>query len=125
MNTTRTRPSFPPLAIAAIAAAVALAACDKPATPTAAAPTTATTPASTPAATASAASPDAQSAPVNTARTAGREHAESGIAWRYAANDGEVDAAFAGAAITLAGVALAQFTSSPRDPVREAPAPVD
>ena len=31
----------------------------------------------------------------------------------------------AGAAITLAGVALAQFTSSPRDPVREAPAPVD
>ena len=30
-----------------------------------------------------------------------------------------------GAAITLAGVALAQFTSSPRDPVREAPAPVD
>ena len=97
MNTTRTRPSFPPLAIAAIAAAVALAACDKPATPTAAAPTTATTPASTPAATASAASPDAQSAPVNTARTAGREHAESGIAWRYAANDGEVDAAFAGA----------------------------
>jgi drug/metabolite transporter (DMT)-like permease len=31
----------------------------------------------------------------------------------------------AGAALTLAGVALAQFTSSPRDPVREAPAPVD
>ena len=31
----------------------------------------------------------------------------------------------AGAAITLAGVALAQFTSAPRDPVREAPAPVD
>jgi len=31
-----------------------------------------------------------------------------------------------GAALTLAGVALAQFTSaSPRDPVREAPAPVD
>jgi len=30
-----------------------------------------------------------------------------------------------GATITLAGVALAQFTSSPRDPVREAPAPVD
>ena len=30
-----------------------------------------------------------------------------------------------GAAITLAGVALAQFTSAPRDPVREAPAPVD
>ncbi len=30
-----------------------------------------------------------------------------------------------GAAITLGGVALAQFTSSPRDPVREAPAPVD
>jgi len=32
----------------------------------------------------------------------------------------------AGAALTLAGVALAQFTSSsPRDPVRESPAPVD
>ncbi len=31
----------------------------------------------------------------------------------------------AGAAVTLAGVALAQFASSPRDPVREAPAPVD
>ncbi|KNZ32959.1 MAG: multidrug DMT transporter permease [Methylibium sp. NZG] len=32
----------------------------------------------------------------------------------------------AGAALTLAGVALAQFASaSPRDPVREAPAPVD
>ena len=32
----------------------------------------------------------------------------------------------AGAALTLAGVALAQFTSaSARDPVREAPAPVD
>ena len=31
----------------------------------------------------------------------------------------------AGAALTLAGVALAQFGSAPRDPVREAPAPVD
>ena len=31
----------------------------------------------------------------------------------------------AGAAITLGGVAIAQFTSAPRDPVREAPAPVD
>ena len=31
----------------------------------------------------------------------------------------------AGAAITLGGVALAQFTSAPRDPVREAAAPVD
>jgi drug/metabolite transporter (DMT)-like permease len=31
----------------------------------------------------------------------------------------------AGAALTLAGVALAQFASAPRDPVREAPAPVD
>jgi len=31
----------------------------------------------------------------------------------------------AGAALTLAGVALAQFGSSPRDPVRESPAPVD
>ena len=46
------------------------------------------------------------------------------VAWaltgeRYSA------AKIAGAAITLAGVALAQFTSSPRDPVREAPAPVD
>jgi drug/metabolite transporter (DMT)-like permease len=46
------------------------------------------------------------------------------VAWgltgeRYSA------AKIAGAAITLAGVALAQFTSAPRDPVREAPAPVD
>jgi drug/metabolite transporter (DMT)-like permease len=46
------------------------------------------------------------------------------VAWgltgeRYSA------AKIAGATITLAGVALAQFTSSPRDPVREAPAPVD
>ena len=31
----------------------------------------------------------------------------------------------AGAALTLSGVALAQFTSAPRDPVRENPAPVD
>jgi hypothetical protein len=31
----------------------------------------------------------------------------------------------AGAALTLAGVALAQFGASARDPVREAPAPVD
>jgi len=31
----------------------------------------------------------------------------------------------AGAALTLAGVALAQFGSAPKDPVREAPAPVD
>jgi len=30
-----------------------------------------------------------------------------------------------GAAIALGGVALAQFTSAPKDPVREAPAPVD
>ncbi|MDQ6685371.1 MAG: DMT family transporter [Pseudomonadota bacterium] len=30
-----------------------------------------------------------------------------------------------GAALALAGVATAQFTSAPRDPVREAPAPVD
>ena len=30
-----------------------------------------------------------------------------------------------GAALTLVGVALAQFGSAPRDPVREAPAPVD
>lgn len=30
-----------------------------------------------------------------------------------------------GAAVTLGGVALAQFGSTPRDPVREAPAPVD
>jgi len=30
-----------------------------------------------------------------------------------------------GAALTLAGVALAQFGSPARDPVREAPAPVD
>lgn len=46
------------------------------------------------------------------------------VAWgltgeRYSA------AKIAGAAITLAGVALTQFTSSPRGPVREAPAPVD
>ena len=31
----------------------------------------------------------------------------------------------AGAALALAGVALAQFAGAPRDPVREAVAPVD
>jgi drug/metabolite transporter (DMT)-like permease len=31
----------------------------------------------------------------------------------------------AGAAVTLCGVAIAQYASAPRDPVREAPAPVD
>ena len=32
---------------------------------------------------------------------------------------------YCGAALALAGVALAQFAGAPRDPVREAVAPVD
>ena len=44
----------------------------------------------------------------------------------YSSNPERYTAAkLAGAALTLAGVALAQFASAPRDAVREAPAPVD
>jgi len=69
----------PAAALATLAAALALAACDKPAPP-AAPPPTGTT--------AAAPAPAAKAAP---------EHAEAGIAWRQAANDAEVDAAFASA----------------------------
>jgi thiol:disulfide interchange protein len=70
----------PTAVLATLAAALALAACDKPA-PTASQSPTATTAA----------------APTTTAKTAAPEHADAGIAWRQAANDAEVDAAFASA----------------------------
>ena len=81
MNPIRTaRPTSAAAPLAAFAAALALAACDKPA-PTAAPPATAPTAA----------------APAPTAKSAAAEHADAGIAWRQAANDAEVDAAFASA----------------------------
>ena len=46
------------------------------------------------------------------------------IAW-LATGERYTATMLAGAALTLGGVALAQFTSAPRDPVRENPAPVD
>jgi len=81
MNPIRTvRPASPAAALATLAAALALAACDKPA-PTAALPATAPT----------------ATAPAPTAKSAAAENADAGIAWRQAANDAEVDAAFASA----------------------------
>jgi len=81
MNPIRTvRPSGAVPVLAALAAALALVACDKPA-PSASNPPTATSAA----------------APATTAKGAAPEHAEAGIAWRQAANDAEVDAAFASA----------------------------
>ena len=81
VNPIRTvRPTFAAAALAALGAALALAACDKP-VPTAARPPAATTAA----------------APATPARAAGPEHADAGIAWRQAANDAEIDAAFASA----------------------------
>ena len=81
MNLIRTvRPTAAAAVLATLAAALSLAACDKPA-PTASPPRVA------PTATDSA----------SPAKVAGSEHAESGIAWRQAANDAEVDAAFASA----------------------------
>ena len=81
MNPIRTfRPASAAAALATLAAALALAACDKP-VPPAAPPPSATTAA----------------APATTAKAAAAEHGEAGIAWRQAANDAEVDAAFASA----------------------------
>jgi thiol-disulfide isomerase/thioredoxin len=81
MNPIRTaRPTSAAAALAVLGAALALAACDKPA-PTAARPPTATTAA----------------APPSPVKAAAPEHADAGIAWRQAANDAEVDAAFASA----------------------------
>src|SRR3982751_1550263 len=89
MSPNRTIRSTPPrtasAAVLAIAAMLALAACDKPA-PTAAVAPAAPTATATPAA-----------APPTPAKASTVEHAEPGIAWRQAANDGEVDAAFAAA----------------------------
>jgi len=80
MNPIRTvRPTAAVTVLATLAAGLALVACDKPA-PSASKPATAT-----PAA-----------APATTAK-APKEQAEAGIAWRQAANDAEVDAAFASA----------------------------
>jgi len=74
------RPASASAALATLAAALALAACDKPAPTAALPPTAATAP-----------------APAATAKAAAPEQAEAGIAWRQAANDAEVDAAFASA----------------------------
>jgi thioredoxin-like negative regulator of GroEL len=80
MNATTVRRRRSPALAAALAAAL-LAACDKPAAPTPAPPGAAA--AVAPAAT--------------TAAASSASHGESGIAWREAANDAEVDAAFAAA----------------------------
>jgi len=80
MNPIRTvRPSAA-ATLATLVAALALAACDKPAPPAALSPTAVTA-----------------AVPATTAKAAGAENAEAGIAWRQAANDAEVDAAFASA----------------------------
>jgi len=81
MNPIRTcRPASAAAALATLAAALALAACDKPVPPAAPPPSVTTAP-----------------APATTAKAAAAEHGEAGIAWRQAANDAEVDAAFASA----------------------------
>src|SRR5580765_6053043 len=88
MNPTRTdRPVLAATTLAMVAAALALAACDKPAAPP---PTPATT-----ATTSSAAKLPAS--PAVGAKAGAAEPAEAGIAWRQAASDAEVDAAFASA----------------------------
>ena len=80
MNPIQTaRQGFPTAALA-LAAAFALAACDKPTPPAASNGAPASPTATTATAPAKAGSP---------------EHADAGIAWRQAANDAEVDAAFA------------------------------
>ncbi len=92
MNPNRTRPPW--LAVA-LAAALALAACDKPPLNAAAPAPTATAPAGPQAATPSASNADSTAAAPASSKAAAPEHVEPGIAWRQAANDGEVDAAFA------------------------------
>jgi thiol-disulfide isomerase/thioredoxin len=94
MNPISTRTSLA-ATLVPFAAALALAACDKTATTPAVPSAATTTPAPAAAMTSSAES--AVPAPTKTAKAGGPEHAGSGIAWRYAANDGEVDAAFAAA----------------------------
>lgn len=84
MNPIRTARRGFPTAVLALAGALALAACEKP-TPPAASNATPASPAAT---TATATAP---------AKAASPEHADAGIAWRQAANDAEVDAAFAAA----------------------------
>jgi len=91
MNPNRTRA---PWLAATLAAALALAACDKPATTAVAPSATATAPAGAQPAPASAPKGEATAAATNT-KAAAPEHVEPGIAWRQAANDGEIDAAFA------------------------------
>src|SRR3954452_18048339 len=76
----RTRTLHPAAALVTVAAALALAACDKPAAPASSLPATAAT-----------------TAPPTAAAKPAAEHGEAGIAWRQAANDAEVDAAFASA----------------------------
>ena len=80
------RPAGAGTVLAAMAAALSLAACDKPAT----------TPAATAAiSTAATTSSPAPTAPTASAKAAAPDSAEAGIAWRQAASDSEVDAAFA------------------------------
>ncbi|MGZ8259873.1 MAG: hypothetical protein ACXWUL_04905, partial [Caldimonas sp.] len=89
MNPTRTaRPAAVVTALATFAAALALAACDKPATAPAAPGVTA--PPATPAA-------KVPTAPAAGTQAAAPENADAGIAWRQAASDAEIDAAFAAA----------------------------
>jgi thiol-disulfide isomerase/thioredoxin len=89
MNPTRTaRPASAVTALATFAAALALAACDKPATSPAAPGVTATM--ATPAA-------KVPTAPAAGTKAAAPENADAGIAWRQAASDAEIDAAFAAA----------------------------
>ena len=89
MNPTRTaRPASAVTALATFAAALALAACDKPATSPAA-----------PGVSATMAAPAAKvpTAPAAGTQAAAPENADAGIAWRQAASDAEIDAAFAAA----------------------------
>lgn len=99
MNPIRSDHPASPVTALAFAAALALAACDKaPIAP--AVPSATKTAAALPAAATSAAGADAPRSAVTTtttAKAAAPEHADAGIAWRQAANDGEVDAAFAAA----------------------------
>ncbi len=85
MNPIRTaRPARAGTALATLAAALALAACDRPAAPPAATTGTATS-----------TSADKPAAPATVAKAAAAERSEVGIAWREASNDAEIDAAFA------------------------------
>ncbi|MDQ6638999.1 MAG: hypothetical protein M3Z15_04960, partial [Pseudomonadota bacterium] len=79
-------------------AALLLGGCDKPAsTPIAATATTASNAAKAPTTATTTAATAAAPTTTTTTTAAAPEHAESGIAWRQAANDSEIDAAFAAA----------------------------